>query len=303
MYVKGWDLMNCFRGLVAKDINKCNVVLMGIPYDEGCSCGFGARLAPEKIRELSEFLPPLSMDGNNLSKIKLFDFGDFVKKDDRFFETLKEEALNIMNKNKFMIFIGGDHSVSIPLERAFYNYAINKNKIPAIIHLDAHPDICDFYDGSYYSHACTNFRSIEYGYSPEDVVLIGIRGFEEQELEYFKLHKKLKVYTTNDCYQLGIDEIIRQLINKFDNRYMIYLSYDIDINDPSYAPGTGTPEAFGPSSRMVLDLIKGIVANLNINVLDVVEVAPPLDSNDITSWLALKTIYEVFDVLIREGKI
>ena len=295
--------MDYFRDLIVEDINESNVILTGIPYDEGCSCGSGASLAPGKIRELSSFLPPLSMDGDLLTKIKLFDSGDLIKTDERFFEILKNESLNRFKTNKFPIFIGGDHSISIPLEQAFYDYAISLGKIPAIIHLDAHPDICDFYDGSYNSHACTNKRSIDYGYNPENVVLIGIRGFEEQEVEYFNLHKELKVYTANMCYELGIKEIVNQLVNKFDERYMIYLSYDIDINDPSYAPGTGTPEAFGPTSRMVLELIKGIFENLNVKAFDIVEVSPPLDCNDITSWLALKTLYEVFNVLIKREKI
>ena len=295
--------MDYFRDLMIDDVNESNVILTGIPYDEGCSCGAGASMAPSKIRELSSFLPPLSMDGDLLTKIKLFDSGDLVKTCDDFFKFLKLESLKRFNTNKFPIFIGGDHSVSIPLEEAFYDYAISLGKIPAIIHLDAHPDICDFYDGSIYSHACTNKRSIDYGYKPENVVLIGIRGFEEQEVEYFDSHKELKVYTANDCYNLGINEIIKQLIRKFDDRYMIYLSYDIDINDPSYAPGTGTPEAFGPTSRMVLELIKGIFLNLNVKAFDIVEVSPKLDCNDITSWLALKTLYEVFNVLIKREKL
>ena len=292
--------MNYFRDLIVEEIDDSNVILTGIPYDEGCSCGSGASKAPDKMRELSSFLPPLSMDGDLLTKIKLFDYGNIVKNGDDFFNILKEESLKIFTTKKFPIFIGGDHSVSIPLEQAFYDYAISLGKIPAIIHLDAHPDICDFYDGSYNSHACTNKRSIDYGYKPENVVLIGIRGFEEQEVEYFNQHSELKVYTANMCYELGIKEIVNQLVNKFDERYMIYLSYDIDINDPAYAPGTGTPEAFGPTSRMVLDLIKGIFANLTVKAFDIVEVSPKLDSNDITSWLALKTLYEVFNVLIKK---
>ena len=285
------------------DENECNVIITGIPYDEGCSCGSGASMAPSKIRELSSFLPPLSMDGNPLRKIKLFDSGDLIKTSDDFFQVLKKEALDRFNLNKFPIFIGGDHSVSIPLEQAFYDYAVSLNKIPAIIHLDAHPDMCDFYDGSYNSHACTNKRSIDYGYKPENVVLIGIRGFEEQEVEYFASHKELKVYTTNACYELGMNKIVKELKEKFDDRYMVYLSYDIDIYDPSYGPGTGTPEAFGPSSRMVMELINGLVEELNIKAMDIVEVSPLLDSNDITSWLALKALYEVFNVLIKSGRI
>ena len=289
-----------FRELLTFDIDESNVVLTGIPYDEGCSCGSGASLAPKRIRELSSYLPPLSMDGNLLTKIKIFDSGDLVKTNNHYFEYLKEKALDRFNTNKFPIFIGGDHSVTIPLQQAFYDYCEKNNKIPAIIHLDAHPDICHFYDGSLYSHACTNRRSIDYGYKPENVVLIGIRGFEEQEVVYFSEHPELKVYTANDCYNLGMNQIVNDLINKFDDKYAIYLSYDIDINDPSFAPGTGTPEAFGPTSRMVLELIKGLFLNLKIKAFDIVEVSPKLDSNDITSWLALKTLYEVFDVLVKK---
>lgn len=289
-----------FRGLLTFDVEESNVILTGIPYDEGCSCGSGAALAPLKIRELSAFLPPLSMDGDLLTKIKLYDTGDVVKTSN-FFANLKQQAYNRLLLNKFPIFIGGDHSISIPLEAAFYDWCMENNKIPAIIHLDAHPDICHFYDGSLFSHACTNKRSIDYGYKPEAVVMIGIRGFEEQEIEYFAEHPELKVYTANNCYEIGMRQIIEELKSKFDDRYAIYLSYDIDINDPSYAPGTGTPEAFGPTSRMVLELVLGLIENLNIKAFDIVEVSPKLDSNDITSWLALKTIYEVFKVLIKKG--
>ena len=291
-----------FRDLTVENIEESNVVLCGIPYDEGCSCGGGASEAPDKIRELSSYLPPLSMDGDLLTKVRLFDYGN-VNKCDNYFNKLKEVASEIISTKKFPIFIGGDHSVSIPLEEAFYDYCKGNGKIPAIIHLDAHPDICDFYDGSKLSHACTNKRSIDYGYETSNVVLIGIRGFEAQEVEYFKLHPEIDVYTANILYKKGIDKIVDELKNKFDDRYAIYLSYDIDINDPSFAPGTGTPEAFGPTSRMVLDLVLTLFNNLNIEAFDIVEVSPKLDSNDITSWLALKTIYEVFNVLIKKEKL
>lgn len=290
---------NYFRGLTVKTLEDCNVTLTGIPYDEGCSCGGGACEAPNRIRELSAYLPPLSMDGDLIDKVKLFDFGD-INKCDNYFKFLQEEAYVRISSEKFPIFIGGDHSVSIPLEAAFYDYCKNNNKIPAIIHLDAHPDICDEYDGSKYSHACTNRRSIDYGYNTSDVVLIGIRGFEAQEVEYFNQHPELRVYTTNKCYELGISNIVKELKEKFDDRYAIYLSYDIDINDPSYAPGTGTPEAFGLSSRMVLELVLGLFKELPVKAFDIVEVSPKLDCNDITSWLTLKTLYEVFKVLINK---
>ena len=160
--------------------------------------------------------------------------------------------------------------------------------------------ICDEYDDSKFSHACTNRRSLDYGYENENIVMVGIRGFEEQEVIYFKNNPSLKVYTANDCFTLGISQIINEIKEKFDDRYAIYLSYDIDINDPSFAPGTGTPEAFGLTSRMVLELIIGLFENVNVKAFDIVEVSPKLDCNDITSWLALKTMYEVFKVLISK---
>ena len=105
-------------------------------------------------------------------------------------------------------------------------------------------------------------------------------------------------------YEVDVEVFNEDIIlnkNKYNNDYCIYLSYDIDINDPSFAPGTGTPEAFGPTSRMVLELILGLFNNLNIKAFDIVEVSPVLDSNDITSWLALKTLYEVFNILQRKN--
>lgn len=287
---------NYFRGLLTEYLNSANVTLTTIPYDEGCSCGVGASMAPDKIRELSSFLPPLTMDGILLDNIKLYDFGNIEKCDD-YFKKIKEEALKRFNLNKFPIFIGGDHSVTIPLQEAFFDYCKKINKIPTIIHLDAHPDICYFYDGSKLSHACTNRRSIEYGYKTENITLIGIRGYEAEEVEFLNEHPELKVYTANLCYRYGIENIINDLKNRFSDNHAIYLSYDIDINDPSFAPGTGTPESFGPTNRMVLELILGIFKNLNVQAFDIVEVSPKLDSNDITSWLALKTLYEVFYIL------
>ena len=127
---------NYFRDLLTNDINSSNVTITGFPYDEGCSCGSGASLAPLRIKELSSFLPPLSMDGDLLTKIKLYDNGLLSKKEN-YFSYLKEKAYKIIKTNKFPIFIGGDHSISIPLQQAFYDYCKENNKIPAIIHLDA----------------------------------------------------------------------------------------------------------------------------------------------------------------------
>lgn len=286
-----------FRELLTNDIDNSDVVLLGIPYDLGCSCGRGASMAPGVIRELSSYLPPFTMDGKSLKDIKIYDY-----KDVSLFDEIEDKFKGVLKYDKFNLVIGGDHSVSIPTQKAFYEYAKDLNKIPVIIHLDAHPDICDFYDGSKYSHACTNMRAIENGYAHENITMVGIRGYEEQEVIYFNEHPEIKVFNASYINEYGFSEVINYLINKYGSKddYLIYLSYDIDINDPSFAPGTGTPEAFGINSIKLMNFIKVLFKNLPIKVMDIVEISPVLDTNNITSWLALKTIYEVLGLIKGE---
>jgi len=148
-----------FRDLLTNDIKESNIILLGIPYDLGCSCGKGASLAPKTIRELSSFLPPFTADGKSLKNNKIYDYNDVSE-----YSKIEDKFKEILQYDKFNLILGGDHSISIPTQKVFLEYAKKLNKIPVIIHIDAHPDICDFYDGSKYSHACTNMRAIENGY-------------------------------------------------------------------------------------------------------------------------------------------
>ena len=294
--------MNEFRDLMAKSEEEANVFLCGVPYDKNASVGKGASLAPKVMRELSYDLPALDMLGNNLTKVKIADLGDF---DGDNFENLKKNIEEkLLSKDGFHVILGGDHSIAIASERAFFDDCIRRGKTPVIIHMDAHPDICDVYDGSKYSHACPIFRALEYGYKDENITMVGIRGFEAQEIETFKKHPKLDVFKSFDIKKLGVEALLTLLVSKYrDSKYEVYFSYDIDANDPAYAPGTGTPEAFGLTNFETIAILTGLIANLNVTCLDIVEVAPPLDVNNITSWLALKSLYEVFHTLIESNKL
>lgn len=291
--------MKEFRDLLTLNEKEANVFLLGVPLDKNASVGKGASLAPRVLRELSHDLPPLDRFGHDLRKIKLFDLGDLLSED---FDVLQKDFANkLYTKKGFHLIFGGDHSIAIASERAFFDYAKSLNKIPVIIHIDAHPDICDEYHGSKYSHACPIYRSLEYGYEDENITLCGVRGFELQEMETFKKHPLLDVFKADDIKLLGIDRFISLLKAKYNsNKYLIYISYDIDANDPSFAPGTGTPEAFGLTNRETMTLITSLIKDLNVDTLDIVEVAPPLDINNITSRLALKTLYEVFYVISQK---
>lgn len=294
---------NYFRDLLVQDISTSNVIISGIAYDLGCSCGSGASKEFEKMCELSAYLPPFSMDGNDLRNIKLYNNG-LLKIDEKdFYNSLFLKAETLFATGKINVFIGGDHSVSISTEKAFLDYCKKVEKIPVIIHIDAHPDICDIYNESKYSHACTNRRSLENGLADENLVLIGIRGYEAQEVEFLHKHPKISVYNASYLNRYGILKMLNELKNKYsDNKHLVYLSYDIDANDPSFAPGTGTPEAFGLNNLDILEIVKFIIANLNVVATDLVEISPSLDINDITTWLGLKTLYEIFNELIEKNK-
>jgi agmatinase len=294
--------MNKFRDLIVENIEESKLILVGLPYDASCSVGKGASLAPKIIRDLSGFLPPFTMDQISIEDFKIYDYGD-IEITKNYHNKVEKITKLVFELNKFPLFIGGDHSVSIPIQKNFIEQSKKKGLIPVIIHIDAHPDICDVYENSKYSHACTNMRAIENGLLTSNLNLIGIRGFEKQEVEYFDNYKEINLYLASEMNEKGYEYVLDDLVNKYqDPKFACYLSYDIDANDPSFAPGTGTPEAFGLDSYKLMKLIKGIIKKLNVTAMDIVEVSPPLDVNNITSWLALKTLYEIFAVLNEKIK-
>ena len=294
--------MKEFRDLIVKTKEEANVFVCGVPFDKNASVGKGASEAPRVLRELSYDLPPLDMMGNNLTKVKIFDCGDFDASNfDELHQNIRD---NFLNNDGFHIILGGDHSIAIASERAFLDKCKEHGTTPVIIHMDAHPDICDVYEGSKYSHACPIFRALEYGYEDKNVTLVGIRGFEAQEIDTFKKHPLLDVFKSYDIKKMGVEALLTLLVAKYRNpKYEVYFSYDIDANDPAYAPGTGTPEAFGLSNFETVAIATGLISNLNVTCMDLVEIAPPLDVNNITSWLGLKTIYEIFNALIKSEKL
>lgn len=292
--------MNSWRDLKVNSIEEARVVVAGIAYDLSASVGEGASIAPDKLRSLSYHLPAATKDGKSISELKIYDIGN-IGDNNTGLNKVYEKSAEIFSLNKFPIFIGGDHSVTIPIQKAFYEYANKLGKIPAIIHIDAHPDFCDVYEGSKVSHACTNFRAYELGYKMDDIVLIGIRGFEEQEIELFSKHPEVSIYTSSLINEEKVN-VLKELKKKFDDKYLIYLSFDIDAIDPSFAPGTGTPETFGLTPTYINNLLNDIIEALPIVAWDIVEIAPPLDINDITSWTALKIMYEVFYTLNKKIK-
>ncbi len=268
--------------------------IIGIPFDGLASARKGAAQAPERIRFWSQHLTPFSEDRTRLAGIKVCDLGNIkTTHPESGFDLIRQKVATLPN---IPILLGGDHSVTIPIfqgQRERY-----KNKRLGVLWVDAHPDLCDDFNGSKFSHACVLRRGLEFGIKAEDICLVGLRSWEDQEIDLIE-NGGLNVYTAAGVAEHGMKEIaakVRQILTRCE---AVHISLDIDCLDPAFAPGTGIPEAGGLTSREVITLIKSL-QGLPLVGLDVVEVAPPLDPSEATVFAALRVIMEFIAVIARE---
>lgn len=281
---------------------EAKVSIMGIPFDGGQSQEPGAAKGPAKIREFAEKYMPASTDDWHLLEFQplVYDFGDADMRGTwgESFERVEEEALKIMGYDNFNLFLGGDHSVTIPLQKAFGR--ANYGKKIGIIHFDANFELCDCYDGKIWSHANTAKRALDDVIAPEDLLFLGIRAAEAEELELIRRNREITVISATDIFQKGYAECEKIIYNKFKEYDCIYFTLDIGVLDPAFAPAVGTPVSGGLTSRELIELVRYIVKNLPVTCMDVVEMAPPLDVNDTTCWAALRIIEEVLSIIDRK---
>ena len=233
-----------------------------------------------------------------IKKGVLYDTGD-IPVDlnwERYYGTVEDEAYKLMKTGNFCLFLGGDHSVTIPLHQAFgkYQKETKENAKIGIIHFDAHYDLCDEYDGHKWSHACTEARSLENVISGEDLFFVGIRVAEEIELETIAANPGITVVKAKEVHKAGVDAVFSKLKEKFKDYDAVYLTVDIDVLDPAFAPGTGTPQPGGLTMIQLVQLFQMMLDELPLKAMDIVEVAPDLDVNNITSWAAMRLIFDLF---------
>lgn len=277
---------------------EAKICIMGVPFDNAVSLSKGAAKGPETMRSLSVDMSDATEDDIVIKKGLLYDIGDIpVNLDwEKYFGTVAEEAYQLMKTDNFCLFLGGDHSVTIPLHQAFGKYQEEKkeNAKIGIIHFDAHYDLCDEYDGHKWSHACTEARSLETVISGEDLFFVGVRVAEESELELIAENPGITAVKAKDVYKKGVEAVFQMLKDKFQGYDAVYLTVDIDVLDPAFAPGTGTPQPGGLTSVQLIQLFQMMLEELPIKGMDIVEVAPDLDVNNITSWAALRLILDLF---------
>ena len=268
--------------------------VIGVPYDGAASSRKGAAMAPDRLRFWSTHLTPFSEDRTRLGDIRIADLGDVPVADpSQDFESVCSKVAMLPN---VPIILGGDHSISIPVfEAQRQRY---KDQRLGILWVDAHPDLCDVFTGSRLSHACVLRRALEFGIEPEDVCLVGVRSWEDQEIDLVE-NGGLNIYTSALIAERGMRSVAASVYSKLSRCDAVHISLDIDCLDPAFAPGTGIPESGGLTSREVLTLIKSM-QGLPLVGLDVVEVSPPIDPSESTIFAALKIIMEYVALFARE---
>lgn len=278
-----------------RDEATADVGILGIPFDGATSFRRGAAQAPPRLRELSTHFSCSCEDGTPLS-LHVRDHGDLEPLLDwtLYFQQVEEWAAKVL-QHRLALFLGGDHSVTIPLTRTFSRTVAGSI---GVLHFDAHPDLFDVYRGHRWGHACTARRVLELpNLEPSHLVFVGLRSITGPEWTFLNSNPHIPTITAHDCYRQGIEAVAEQVIETLSGVDAVYVTIDIDGLDASCAPGTGYPEAAGPTSRDLVELMREVCRQLPVRALDVVEVAPPLDVNDITSFAALRVIYEVFGAL------
>ncbi|MFY1111857.1 MAG: agmatinase [Methanosarcinaceae archaeon] len=267
------------------DYESARYVIFGVPFDNTSSYRAGSRWAPDAMRQASanfeSYNPTFDID---LADLLIHDAGnlDTSASVDETLQDLYEDTKDLLSDGKLPIMLGGEHSLSFATVKACAESAGDDF---GVLVLDAHFDLRDEYRGFKHNHACVS-RNILSEVS-KNLVSIGIRSGPEDEWVFAK-ENKLKYYTADDVEAIGMVEVLKEALEWLDCS-RLYLSLDMDVLDPAYAPGLGTPEPFGLSARDVRTAVRTL-APFSM-AFDIVEIAPEYDSGQ-TAMLGTKLMRE-----------
>ena len=269
-----------------------DVVVAGIAYDGSAVYRKGAALAPQRIRHLSAAMPPVTEDGHLLAGLHVQDLGDLDAGEDIEAGWMGPmQRLAEVPPEVFLTVLGGDHCTAISTLAA----EVRRHPGLYVLWVDAHPDLCDFSRGGHWTCGCALRRALDAsGIEPSRVVIAGGRDYDPEELEFIAANRMLLVSSAQIARDLPA--AARKIAEKLAGQ-KVHVSFDIDVLDPAFAPGTEIPSSGGLSSRQALELLRGATERAQIVGLDVVEVSPPFDNGDITTFAALKLIFEVWGMV------
>ncbi len=280
-----------------QDVPRTDVAVVGVPFDSGVSYRPGARFGPAHIRQSSRLLRPYNpaLDVAPFHRHQVADAGDIAVNPFDIQQAIREieTAARDLSAGSRLLTLGGDHTIALPMLRAMHAL----HGPIAVLHFDAHLDTWDTYFGEPYTHGTPFRRAAEEGLLARDHCLhIGIRGplYSERDLPE-SADLGFRTITSVDVAELGVAGTVERMRERLGDR-PVYVSVDIDVLDPAHAPGTGTPEAGGMTSRELLGILRGL-GGADVVSADVVEVSPAYDHAEITGIAAAHVAYELLSVL------
>ena len=286
-----------------QDLENADAVVVGAPFDTGGTFRVGARFGPESIRSVSHLLrrynPGLGV--GIFDHLSVIDYGDvpvvpgYIEES---YEKIKNGLEPLHRSGVVPIVLGGDHSIALPELRA----AAAVHGPLALIQFDSHPDTWDSYFGQRHTHGTPFRRAVEEGIlDPSHSIQVGMRGsiYDEGDWEDAR-EMGFDLVSTDAVRKLGMEETMARIRERVGDA-KTYVSFDVDFVDPAFAPGTGTPEIGGFTSREAQVFVRGLVG-LDIVGCDVVEVLPPYDPAQITALLAANVAHEFLSVIAVRRK-
>ena len=283
-----------------EDVTRCDVAVVGVPFDTGVTYRPGARFGPSHIRQASRLLRPYNpaLKVSPFADQQVVDAGDMTANPfdiTTAVREIEEQATELIGAGARLVTLGGDHTIAYPLLRAHHR----RYGPVALVHFDAHLDTWDTYFDEPVTHGTPFRRAAEEGlFEPGHSAHVGIRGslyapgdlVDDAEFGFTVVHG-------TEFETRGVADVVGQLRAAIGDR-PLYVSIDIDVLDPAHAPATGTPEAGGLTSRELLGILRGF-DGLDLVGADIVEVAPAYDHAEITGVAAANLAYELISLLAR----
>lgn len=285
------------RATYQEDPKGLDVAMFGVPFDLGSSFRTGSRHGPAQIREMSRLIRQVHYPSMQepFNDFKIADVGDAPVNSLDIEESLDRIHAfvdNICSNNVVPLAAGGDHTITLPILRA-----VAKDAPVSLIMIDAHADVLDLMLGKKYANGTPIRRAIEEGLlDPKRIIQIGIRGtlFHRDDLKYAQ-EQGIKQINVDEFYELGMDGVIEE-VKKVVGDTDAYLTFDMDVIDPAFAPGVGGLETGGFTSREAQLLLRKLTG-FNIIGADVNEVSPPYDPSGNTALLAANLMFEILCLL------
>jgi agmatinase len=303
----GFSARSTFVGVPSADINDlgaARVVILGAPFDWGTTYRPGARFGPQSIRDCdyldpSGHRPHLESGLDALDILGVVDVGDvhvIPGYTDESIDRIRSAVRAIAEGGRVPIVLGGDHTITLP-DAGGVADALGHGEV-ALIHFDAHADTGESHFGMLHGHGTPMRRLIESGAVPgHRFVQIGLRGYwPPPDTVAWMADQGMRSYFMGEITERGLDDVVDEAVAiAAADAKGVFVSVDIDVVDPSAAPGTGTPEPGGLTARQLLDTVRRLGRDLNVVGADVVEVAPAHDPAGITALLANRVVLELLD--------